>query len=163
MAKHVELSDDLQEQITAAIIRSQRIDEVILRGHLYVEHCLNELILVEWSDKGRKLVERFTFDQKIAILEGTRLLPDELALNCLRGLIKLRNHISHTLFPSNLEEQVMAIESLIGNPSGHTETPLYRAKMIVISLCVSIVARTNGKKGGSEFPQWLLEIPRESH
>jgi hypothetical protein len=159
MPKHAELPSELQQQITAAIVSSRRLDEVILRGHLYVEYCLNELILARWSNKGIQIVERFTFDQKIAIADGTGIIDDAKVIKSLKGLNKLRNMIAHSLFPSGLKKETLSTELTIPESEQTEEDAGYRCKMIVIALCVSLAGRTGAKDGG--VPEWLTNLPHE--
>jgi hypothetical protein len=88
--------------------------EILLRGHLWVEALLNQLIEAEAKDPQALDLERMGFRQKVDIAQAFGLIGagDSQAFG---GLNKLRNKLAHNLdgSPSDAE-----IESLVDLLSG---------------------------------------------
>ncbi|WP_263366984.1 hypothetical protein [Edaphobacter bradus] len=63
------------------------LSTVALKGQLYVEYWLNEVMLATWGDKASEMVNQFAFAKKITIVKATGLIdntPKHLQ-PCLRG------------------------------------------------------------------------------
>lgn len=70
--------------------------EVLLRGHLWLENALIDLITVEVSNPEPLKMDRMTFANKVNLAEALALLgPGEAST--LRGVNKIRNRLAHDL------------------------------------------------------------------
>jgi hypothetical protein len=108
MAKYKSIPVEERKRITRVIYEAHDLSEAVLKGHLYVEFVLNELFLLEWPNS-LTIVDRFSFDQKVIIAEGTRLIKDEWALGSMRALNRVRNLYAHSLLPDGVEAQIASI------------------------------------------------------
>lgn len=80
---------------------------VILRGHLFVEELLDEIITVALKDASAIQAARLTFFQKLCLAQGVLGLEK----NCFmwkpfKDLNKLRNDISHKLPDATLSKKL---------------------------------------------------------
>ena len=85
---------DQHRQIIDRLSLAGNQEDIVLRGHLYVEYWLNEMILKEWK-KGDIIVGNFTFSQKVSIAESTGLVSDGdiEVIACLREINAIRNRL----------------------------------------------------------------------
>ncbi len=101
---HKTLNRDQHRQIIDRLSLAGNQEDIVLRGHLYVEYWLNEMILKEWK-KGDIIVGNFTFSQKVSIAESTGLVSDGdiEVIACLREINAIRNRFAHDLYPDEIE------------------------------------------------------------
>lgn len=158
MPRHKELSDDSKRAVTKAIYTATQIEEVILKGHLYIEYFLNELFLANWPSEGEKLLDRFSFEQKVVIAEGTSLLKHADVVANLRSINQIRNSLAHSLFPGDIEAKVLEIPVLDFEARKSITKPLLRAKVSILVLCSYLVGLTHTLRGiAGDPPDWLLD------
>jgi len=103
--RHKVLSREQHQQVLQKLRLSDNLLSTILQGHLYVEYWLNEVILKEWGS-GRIIIDKFSFSQKVHIVEAAGLADMQEIVQSFREINALRNCFAHALFPEDIEAKL---------------------------------------------------------
>jgi hypothetical protein len=153
MTKHKTISVDERSGITRSIYETNELSTLVLKGHLYVEFVLNELFISKWPNSST-MVNRFSFENKILIAEGTGLITNEWALASARGLNQVRNLYAHSLIPEGVEDKIAEIRLLDPAVDHRVFEPLAKIKVITLSLCGFVSGLMEG--ASENVPEWLI-------
>lgn len=102
MKDHQSIVIDLSKDLTAQYLLSLRHHEeevgLILKGHLFIEYVLNQIIRKQFKSSGTILKDTrsYTFSVKLQMIYSTGYLPPYLFSN-IRRINRLRNHLAHNL------------------------------------------------------------------
>ena len=141
MKGHQSIVIDLSKDLTAQYLLSLRHHEeevgLILKGHLFIEYVLNQIIRKQFKSSGTILKDTrsYTFSVKLQIIYSTGFLPPYLFSN-IRRINRLRNHLAHNLTLELNESQFRftrsdGTEILIKKHSKHTRYPArYYCKLL---------------------------------
>ena len=140
MREQNSLTPQQKRKIWTILDNSTDIETILLKGHLYIEHWINENILDEFQD-GQAVLKNFPYlSQKIILLSATGRLNFPLILEQLKTLNKIRNDIAHELFPSAIETKITSIpfEDIYGYETADINLPIKRLTAIIKTLIVQI-------------------------
>jgi hypothetical protein len=102
MKGHQSIVLDLSKDLTAQYLLSLRHHEeevgLVLKGHLFIEYVLNQIIRKQFKSSGTILKDprSYTFSVKLQMIYSTGYLPPYLFSN-IRRINRLRNHLAHNL------------------------------------------------------------------
>lgn len=112
-----------------AHMRGRGIVEVLLRGHLWIEKFLGELLEAELRDPAVIAFDRMPFSQKVNLAQALGLLSPAEA-EPLRRLNRLRNRLAHDLTGDPMAGDLSTLEgSLTGMQRNMFDTQLDRDPM----------------------------------
>lgn len=87
---------ELQYNEFSADIDSDNPIQIILKGHLYIEHELTELLKRKLVDHTKLELDKFKFSSLYRLVFALGLLPEEI-YPVIKGINDLRNNCAHDL------------------------------------------------------------------
>jgi hypothetical protein len=106
-----------KKQFERHLFKPESYFEILLRGHLWIESLVNQILEVHIVDASCLDLDRMTFRQKIDVAQAFGFIgPDDG--KAFRGLNRLRNKLAHNVMAEPSEEE---IKSLIGMLAGLTK------------------------------------------
>ena len=97
--------------------------QVFLRGHLWVEKHLRDLLAAYLADPAAINLDRMTFSQKVSLAQALGAVSEDEAVP-LRTLNKIRNRMAHDLTGEPAEQEIASLESSLGGRHGKVLTAL---------------------------------------
>jgi hypothetical protein len=86
----------------------------LLKGHLWVEHCVNRAVEITVKEASRINIDRMSFSAKLDLAMALDALPAEFE-PALRRLNKIRNDAAHDLRFALTEEMMASMVSSLGS------------------------------------------------
>src|SRR6266702_8196903 len=99
--KHKKIEAQFHAEMMTFIETGNDLSTVALKGQLYTEYWLNEVMLAWWGDVASEIVNQFAFSKKITIAKATGLIDNAPLLDTLTALSEIRNGMAHNLVPEN--------------------------------------------------------------
>jgi len=160
MKGHQSIVIDLSKDLTVQYLLSLRHHEeevgLVLKGHLFIEYVLNQIIRKQFKSSGTILKDprSYTFSVKLQMIYSTGYLPPYLFLN-IRRINRLRNHLAHNLTLDLNESQFRftrsdGTEILIKK---HGKHPRYPARHYCKMLCFGTLSQLRNHFA-LEFGEW---------
>ena len=153
----VNLSKDLAAQYFLSMRHQEDEVGLILKGHLFIEYVLNQIIRKQFKSYSTILKDSrsYTFSVKLQMIYSTGYLPPYLFSN-IRCINRLRNHLAHNLTLDLKESQFRftrqdGTEILIKKHGRH---PRYPARHYCKMLCYGTLSqlRNHFALGFGEWP-----------
>ena len=85
---------------------------VVLKGHLWLEACMNRALEVALHDPGMVNLERESFSRKLSWCAALNAVPPD-SVKVFAAVNKLRNELAHQLGKEITEEDVLKVEQSI--------------------------------------------------
>ena len=129
---------------------------LILKGHLFIEYVLNEIIRKQFKSPSAILRDHksYTFAVKLQMVYSAGYLPKHLFTN-IRRINCLRNHLAHNLTLDLAEEDFRFTRSdgteILVKKTG--KRPLYPARYYCRMLCFGTLAQLRNHFA-LEFGEW---------
>ena len=86
--------------------------EILLRGHLWIENLINDVLDVHVKDPSALDLDRMSFRQKIDIAQGFGFITPEDGRS-LRTLNRLRNKLAHNLMAEPSQNEIRDLVSML--------------------------------------------------
>jgi len=160
MKGHQSIVIDLSKDLTVQYLLSLRHHEeevgLVLKGHLFIEYVLNQIIRKQFKSSGTILKDprSYTFSVKLQMIYSTGYLHPYLFSN-IRRINRLRNHLAHNLTLDLNESQFRftrsdGTEILIKK---HGKHPRYPARHYCKMLCFGTLSQLRNHFA-LEFGEW---------
>lgn len=164
MERHEPIVIDLSKDLTAQYLVSLRHHEeevgIVLKGHLFIEYVLNQIIRKQFKSSGTILKDprSYTFSVKLQMIYSTGYLPPYLFSN-IRHINRLRNHLAHNLTLDIKESQFRftrsdGTEILIKK---HPKRSRYPARHYCKLLCFGTLSQLRNHFA-LEFGEWPVRL-----
>jgi len=162
MKGHQSIVIDLSKDLTVQYLLSLRHHEeevgLVLKGHLFIEYVLNQIIRKQFKSSGTILKDprSYTFSVKLQMIYSMGYLPPYLFSN-IRRINRLRNHLAHNLTLDLNESQFRftrsdGTEILIKK---HGKHPRYPARYYCKMLCFGTLTQLRNHFA-LEFGEWPI-------
>lgn len=130
---------EMHDKFRRHIPHTGDVEHILLKGHLLIEHYLNELLKALVRPGELKRIRNFSFSERVTILAAFGLLPEDLT-RTIRAINDARNELAHTL-----EFNVSVIHNLIRrelppHPDGKEETPSEALSLLLRHTCMAVSA-----------------------
>jgi len=158
--KHTKIGAQFHAEMMTFIETANDLSTVALKGQLYTEYWLNEVMLAWWGDKASEIVNQFAFAKKIAIAKATGLIDNAPLLDTLTALSEIRNGMAHNLIP---KDPIALVKKLPQFPNDATmrqflpdrfkdenEWALVYLKVSVIVACIPLISHYYVPKKGRQ-------------
>lgn len=134
----IDISKDIAAQYLLSIRHHEQEIGLILKGHLFIEYILNEIIRKRLVSPGAILGDHrsYTFSVKLQMVYSMGYLPTYLYAN-IRRINRLRNHLAHNL-TVNLSESQFKFTRLDGTEillTRRARRPRYPVRFYCRMLC----------------------------
>ena len=159
MENHQPITIDISKDLVAQYLFSLRHHEeevgLVLKGHLFIEYVLNEVIRKRFRTPASILNDHrsYTFAVKLQIIYSAGYLPAYLFTN-IRRVNRLRNHLAHNLTLDLDESQFKftrsdGMETLIKKG----KRPYYPVRHYCKMLCYATISQLRNHFA-LEFGKW---------
>jgi hypothetical protein len=104
-----------KKQFEEHLFRPDSSFEILLRGHLWIENLINEILAVHIVDSSALDVDRMAFRQKIDMAQAFGFISPGDG-RAFRELNKMRNKLAHNLWAEPSESEVQGLVNTLYGP-----------------------------------------------
>ena len=105
-----------KKQFEAHLFKPESSFEILIRGHLWIESLINQILAVHITDSSVLDVDRMGFRQKVDIAQAFGYISPEDG-RALRELNRLRNKLAHNLSAEPGESDIRSLVNMLSGPA----------------------------------------------
>jgi hypothetical protein len=119
-----------KNQFEVHLFAPESFFEILLRGHLWIENLINDVIDVHMTDPSALDLDRISFRQKIDIAQGFGFINPEDGRS-LRVLNRLRNKLAHNVMAEPSQNEIRdLVNMLAGRPKAIFDNVMHVPQVI---------------------------------